>query len=158
MGAAVMVANASVRESVTFTNVASDGYYGDPVNESRTFNSVGGYAVGRIDLTGQITQVTAGDYAGEGLIEAKHPNGRTRVIQMFNIGGYSGTLNGTASFYLSNSSNPAGTWTFKFFESYDDGGNGTVDKNWDSLQVDYTDELLNATPPFFCITNQAISK
>lgn len=147
-----LYATATVHETVTYTNVDSDGEYGDPVNEIRTFNATGltagnvPYSLGALQLYGTISSVQGADFALEGLIEVTHPNSMMAVVQMFPGEFTFGILTGSASLVLAPGSSAAGTWSFRFFEDYDDGGNGFVDKIWNSLQIDFTDELPDAPP------------
>ena len=39
--------------------------------------------------------------------------------------------------FFDNAGDPAGTWIFDFYESYDDGGDGLPDANWDNIDFDF---------------------
>ncbi len=69
-------------------------------------------------------------------------------VQLFTSSGFTGTIVGTRNTSVSGLTslpfNPQGqTWTFRFFESFNDGGSTVNDANWENLTVTF-----NAfTPP-----------
>jgi Immunoglobulin I-set domain len=132
------VAWATPRETVTFSNVPSDGILGDPANAVRTGNFAGGYALGRVDFSGTLTSQQSRTWRTDSRVLVTAPGGQTGTIQPFTSGGTFTSLSFSGSVFM-----PAGTgfgaWTFRFYESVDDGGPGTVDATM-TLTLTLTDE------------------
>ncbi|MEZ5083888.1 MAG: hypothetical protein R2750_10630 [Bacteroidales bacterium] len=121
------------QETVPFTNVPSQGTSG-VVTYNVTLT--GGYTLGSIDWDGFASTIESGTYGSELTLAISGPLGSTS----FALG--SGTtyapgaaFNGSTGFF-SMAGDPAGTWTFDFYESYNDGGAGP-DANWDNIDFDF---------------------
>jgi hypothetical protein len=134
-------AGAQVRESVTYTNVNSDGPANHPVNEVRTYLASGGYTMSSMRIAGTLTRINSNSWASEALIRITAPNGAFTDFQMFNQRSFT-TLTGVGTVYTV-PFNPAGNWTFRFYESYDDGGPGNVDARWDSITFEYREDPVH---------------
>ncbi|MEN3002669.1 MAG: PEP-CTERM sorting domain-containing protein [Armatimonadota bacterium] len=138
IAALVASAGAQVQESVTYTNVNSNGPLGNAVNEIRTYNATGGYTMRSLRIEGQLTRVHSASYAREALIQITAPGGAQTTFQMFTQGAFT-TLQGSGTVYTV-PFNPAGNWTFRFYESFDDGGTGSVDARWDYITFEYRED------------------
>jgi len=131
-------AGAQVQESVTYTNVNSDGRVGDAVNEVRTYSASGGYTMRSMRIAGTLTRINSASFAREARIRITAPNGAFTDFQMFTQGSFT-TLTGEGRVYTV-PFNPAGNWTFRFYESFDDGGTSSVDARWDSITFEYRED------------------
>lgn len=135
------VAGADVRETFSFSGLVSDG---DSAASSQagktTFSAVGGYSLGRIDVTGTLRSFGIGSYGSESRVQVARPGGGFVELQPFpSAGDIFSTLTWTGSFFTGVGSNPAGGWNVATFESFDDGG-VSDDAIWDSLTFNFTDE------------------
>lgn len=138
LAALMASAGAQVQESVTYTNVNSNGPLNNAVNEVRTYSASGGYTMRSMRIAGTLTRVNASSYASEARIRITAPNGAFTDFQMFTQGSFT-TLTGEGRVYTA-PFNPAGSWTFRFYESFDDGGTGSVDARWDSITFEYRED------------------
>jgi hypothetical protein len=140
LAALMASAGAQVQESVTYTNVNSDGRVGDAVNEVRTYSASGGYTMRSMRIAGTLTRINSASFASEARIRITAPNGAFTDFQMFAQGSFT-TLTGEGRVYtVPFNFNPAGDWTFRFYESFDDGGPGNVDARWDSITFEYRED------------------
>jgi len=138
LAALMASAGAQVRESVTYTNVNSDGLNGNAVNEVRIYSASGGYTMRSMRIAGTLTRINSASFAREALIRITAPNGVFTDFQMFTQTSFT-TLTGEGRVYTV-PFDPAGNWTFRFYESFDDGGPGNVDARWDSITFEYRED------------------
>jgi hypothetical protein len=138
LAALMASAGAQVQESVTYTNVNSNGPVGNAVNEVRTYSASGGYTMRSMRIAGTLTQINPISYASEARIRITAPNGAFTDFQMFTQTLFT-TLTGEGRVYTV-PLNPAGNWTFRFYESPDDGGTSSVDARWDSITFEYRED------------------
>jgi len=138
LAALMASAGAQVQESVTYTNVNSNGPLGNAVNEVRTYSASGGYTMRSMRIAGTLTRIHPSSYASEARIRITAPNGAFTDFQMFALGSFT-TLTGEGRVYTA-PFNPAGNWTFRFYESFDDGGTSSVDARWDSITFEYRED------------------
>jgi hypothetical protein len=138
LAALMASAGAQVQESVTYTNVNSNGSDGNAVNEVRTYSASGGYTMRSMRIAGTLTQINSSSYASEARIRITAPNGAFTDFQMFTQFSFT-TLTGEGRVYTV-PFNPVGNWTFRFYESYDDGGTSSVDARWDSITFEYRED------------------
>ncbi len=133
-------------ESVNFTNVASYNELGDPNNTVLTHTFTGGFNLGRVDWAGVLSEVNTGTFASEARIQITPSVGAPFALQLSSVGGFGpAPINVSGSGFVGpQGMDPAGLWSFEFFESFDDGND--ADANWDNLTLTLTDEL---TPPGF---------
>jgi hypothetical protein len=131
-------AGAQVQESVTYTNVDSNGPVNHAVNEVRTYSASGGYTMRSMRIAGTLTRINSASFAREALIRITAPNGVFTDFQMFTQTSFT-TLTGEGRVYTV-PFNPAGNWTFRFYESFDDGGTSSVDARWDSITFEYRED------------------
>src|SRR5262249_45564658 len=141
-------ANATVRETFNFSALPSDGAAAtDPTAGSAGFSSAGGYALGRIDVTGVLRSTGIGSWGGESRIRVLRPGGGLVDLQAFpSVGTTVPPLSLSGSFFHGTGVGPVGGWNIKTFESFDDSGG--ADAIWDSLQFKFTDEPPAAPTAF----------
>jgi hypothetical protein len=137
-------AAAAPRESVQFDGAISNGVKNDPANEVRLHSFIGGYALGRIDYSGSLTSIHAKTWRRDARILVLSPDGAAFDLQPFPSGGPFSELSFSGSFYLPLGTAPEGTWTFRCYEAFDDGGPALPDASWD-ITFTLTDEP--APPP-----------
>jgi len=137
---AAATASATVRETFAFTGIGSDGSSASsPAAGTAMFTAVGGYSLGRIDVSGTLTSQGIGSWGSESRVRLQHPLGGFVDLQPFPGASTTfTTLSFTGSMYVSPGLDPIGGWTVKTFESFDDGGG--VDAIWDALEFRFTDE------------------
>ncbi len=130
------VAVASI-ESVTFERVLSQATPG-LVSYNATLG--GGYDLGDIDWTGIVTPLDATTYGYELRMRAWWSGGpQHATIQLGS--GYEyppGTTFTGRSSLLLGVGDPAGTWRFDFYDSYDDGSDGLADARWDTITLGFS--------------------
>jgi hypothetical protein len=141
---------AAPQESANFTAVISNGPNGNAVNQIRTNEFTGTYAVGKVRVSGDLTAINTGTFAGEANILVTPPSGPTFILDPFAAqGGFTGTV--SVSDFVFTLPTPvasaAGTWTFRFFESFDDGGVASDDASWDTITITLDDEVPPPPPP-----------
>jgi hypothetical protein len=137
--AAARAGLATPREMVTFTAVPSDGVLNDPANAVRSANFAGGYALGRIDFSGTLTSVQPRTWRTDSRILVTAPSGATATIQPFTTGTTFTTVPFSGSLYTAVGVDPVGTWSFRFYEAFDDGNPGDVDALC-TITITLTDE------------------
>jgi hypothetical protein len=142
------VANASPRETLTFSNVASDGEEGGASNVVLTSLVTGGYGVTKVRVSATLNAVNPGTYGTEAMLKITPPGGTPFYIQLSAVDAPYTTLTYTnVDVYLpSPVAEAAGTWEVRFFELYDDGG---VDANWSNLSITLDDQA----PGYFEVTD-----
>ena len=106
-----------------------------------TYNAdlVGGYNMGLLDWNGFCVPINSITYGSELMLDISGPLGSS-TIQL----GTGSQFPGGAWFSgsneaFSNGGDPAGTWTFDFYESYDDGADGLPDATWDEIHFTFND-------------------
>ncbi len=130
-------AGAEVRESIRFASLFSSGAPGATDNSSRTITLQGGYTLDHIDWAGilsPLTQRTRGDHA---LVRITRPDGSVRTIALGSGGPFSDRDPFFGSSTLPAGVDPAGSWTFEFYELQDD--TPGFDARWDRLQLNFHD-------------------
>lgn len=144
-------ASAAIVESVTYNNVLSRGLLGAPNNEIRTYNVTGSYANGlsAVYVAGTLTEINTGTYASEARVQVTHPLGLSRIYQPFTTTSFTGSIAIPAgsNFVHGYGVQPGGTWTFRFYESFDDGSDGVEDARWDDITFSYDDNVTGAAQP-----------
>jgi hypothetical protein len=138
---------AAPRESVTFTAVDSVNSLNDAANITTIATFTGGYRVGKIRISGDLTSAIAGTFASEARIRVTAPGGATFTIQPFTTGDFSGTINVTdaVTTLASPINEAAGAWSFQFYESFNDGTG--PDATWDNISITLDDEVPAPPPP-----------
>jgi hypothetical protein len=136
--------NATVRETVSFNNVNSNGLLNNASNTVVVHPLTGGYALGRVRFSGSLVSVNANTHAADAHVLVTAPNGATFTFRPFVIQGLFSTLTFDQSMYVPGVTSAAGPWTFRFYEIVDNGGPSGVDARW-TMSIQFTDEL--AVPP-----------
>lgn len=133
-------ARATVRETFTLSGLPSDGSSATAATAGTgTFASTGGYALGRIDVSGTLVSTGIGSWGSESRVRLQSPLGGFLDVQPFPAAGATfTTLSFSGSMFVGAGANPLGGWTVKTFESFDDSGG--VDANWSNLEFRFTDE------------------
>lgn len=146
LGTTTLTALAAPHETVTFTDVASEGEEGDAANQVREHTFTGGYAVGHVRVTATLTEVATATYASEAQITVTPPGGSPFVIAPFSDAGFNGSISVTdrsirvtPSVALS-----AGPWSFRFYETYLDATTGP-DATWSTISLTLDDDV--SLPP-----------
>ena len=132
----------------------SNGAAGNALNGVYTFNYAGpSFFPGNFRFSGTLTDNGVGTWSSEARWRVIAPSGET-----FTMGaGLTGSSNTTPGPFVANNltvntggslagvANSVGTWTFRAFESANDGGN-TVDAFWSNFSFDF-DDFTPPTPP-----------
>lgn len=136
--------------------IASNG--GTPTNATTgagngvvTFNYAGpAFRTGNVVFNGLATKVNTGTFASELRYRIYNPLGQFLDSGAFGSPGSSSwtTFNAinvtrAAASPFASAANSVGTWTVRFYESFDDGGTSSVDANWTNISMDFQD----FTPP-----------
>lgn len=142
--AALAIPAFAASETASFVGVESRNNQGDPNNVILTHTFTGGFALGKVNWAGQLSEVNTGTFGSEARVQITPSVGAPFALQLSGTGGF-----GPAPLAVSGSgfvgpqgSDPAGLWSFEFFESFSDTDPG-VDAIWDNLDITLTDE----TPP-----------
>jgi hypothetical protein len=123
-------------ETVSFYSIPSQGSAG---MASYTATLGGGYTMGALDWNGFASVLNSATYGSELTLDLSGPLGAATITlgsgTTFSPGawfsGSTGAFDGLGD--------PAGTWTFDFYESYDDGGDGQPDAIWDEIHFTFND-------------------
>jgi hypothetical protein len=128
------------RESVTFTEVISNGALNSASNSLRSAVFTGDYTVTRVRVAGTLTKINTQTLAREARIQVTPPSGPSFILQPFTQGSFAGSIStSTYVFTLAVPVAPAaGEWNFRFYESFDDPGN---DARWDTITFTLDDSL-----------------
>ncbi len=99
---------------------------------SYTAAITGGFALGSIDWDGMVTELYAGTWGSELTVDISGPLGSATIVLGSGYS-YTGPVNFTGSDATFAGLDPVGVWTFDFYETYDDGGDGLPDANWNDI-------------------------
>lgn len=152
--AAAGTASAGFSTGVQAGPLDSNGAAGNALNGVYTFNYAGpAFLPGNFRFSGTLTDNGVGTWSSEARWRVIAPSGET-----FTMGsGLTGSTNSTPGPFVANNltvntggalagvANSVGTWTFRAFESANDGGN-TVDAFWSNFSFDF-DDFTPPTPP-----------
>ncbi|HYE63016.1 MAG TPA: DVUA0089 family protein [Phycisphaerales bacterium] len=132
-------AEASPRETLSFTSAFSDGGEFSPANAVETRTLAGGYGVSKIRVSGTLTAVSPFTYASEAIFKVTPPGAAPFYVQMSGLQDVftSITFVDVELYLPAPLAQSAGVWEVRFFETYDDGGPDAV---WESLSVTLDDE------------------
>lgn len=119
----------------------SAGALGDAGNGSFSFNYAGAaFTVGDIIFTGDLTDGGVGTWGSEASVAVTNPGGIVGTVGLGSGTTFAGTVAvgpntiGGGSALWGN--DVVGTWTFEFFESFDDAG---IDATWTNVNFDFYD-------------------
>jgi len=139
-------AYAEPQETVTFNNVITEGALDTGGNTELTTNFTGAYTVTKLRFSGTLNSTTAGTWPDDSRIRVTTPSGQTILVHPFTTtGGF--TSISTSGDFIINLTTPEvanGTWTFRFYESFDDTG---VDAYWEPATFTLDDEAPPPPPP-----------
>jgi hypothetical protein len=108
----------------------------------------GGYTMGMLDWNGFAAAIQQYTYGSELLLELSGPLGATQIELGYGSSYYPGAwFSGTSGFF-NQAGDPAGTWTFDFWDDYDDGGDGLPDATWDEIHFTFN-EYMPPPPPVY---------
>lgn len=107
----------------------------------RTYNvtSTGGYTLGAIDWSGYATTLHSDTWGSELRCDLSGPLGSGQLLLGTGTTYAPGASFTGSSQLFSEMGDPAGVWTFDFYESYDDGSDGQPDATWSSIQFTFND-------------------
>jgi len=131
---AVAVVEAS--EMVSFASVDSQA---SPGLVTYDFDLVGGYTLGAIDWDGFASTIQDYTYGSELRLGVSGPLGSGEITLGSGTSYAPGSAFSGSSYLFNGAGDPAGTWTFDFYESYDDGGDGLPDATWDYIDFLFGD-------------------
>lgn len=139
---------ASPQETAPFTLIDSNGPNGSVANTVSNYTATGGYQLGKIVTNGVLNSVNPATYSGEARIQVTPAGGQPSfIIQPFS--GLTFTQVTATDFQTavpSGGYDPAGSWEFRFFESFDDGGTASIDANWESVSFTYDNDVPPPPP------------
>ncbi len=98
---------------------------------SYTASITGGFAMASLDWSGIAETINAGTYGSELTCDISGPLGAQTITL-----GSGATYSPSAAFAGSTAlfvGDPAGVWTFDFYETYDDGGDSLPDATWNDI-------------------------
>ncbi len=139
-------------EVVSFTAVDSQATSG---LVSYTATVTGGFTMSSLDWDGFASTINSGTYGSELRCDISGPLGTAFLT----LG--SGTTYAPGAAFTGTDStlaggDPAGVWTFDFYESYDDGADGLPDATWDTIDFDFSD-LPVCVGPDDCASAQLLT-
>ncbi|MDX2147230.1 MAG: hypothetical protein SFZ23_06875 [Planctomycetota bacterium] len=138
-------AMADVRETTTFTGVISDGLLGTAENTVTNFNATGGYQLRKLTVSGTLTGINPETFALESRIQVTPPGGRAPfIIQPFTTADFPSGFTFNVDVPFITAFDPAGQWTFRYYESFNDAGQ---DAQWDTITFAYDDTAPPPPPP-----------
>ena len=133
---------AVLQETVSFVNVPSQGGSG---MVSYNMPVVGGYNMGNLDWDGYASVINAGTYGSELTLDISGPLGAATITLGSGTSYSPGAAFAGVSSAFDGAGDPAGAWTFDFYETYDDGGDGMPDATWDNIDFGFYDWVPGPT-------------
>lgn len=137
---------AAERETVTFSNVNSDGQTGAASNVIKSATFSGTYGVRRIRMSGLLTQLNIDSYEDDAMVEVQPPGSSGWISIEWSADNEfpdAVAADGELYFDLPDIVSASGTWKFRFSESdYDEAG---IDARWTSVTFALDDGV--APPP-----------
>jgi hypothetical protein len=139
---------ASPQETASFNNIDSNGPNGSFVNTVTNYTANGGYSLGKIVTNGVLNSVNVGTWSGEARVQVTPAGGQPSfIIQPFTGLTFTQVIASNFQTAVPNPGyDPAGSWEFRFFESFDDGGTASVDANWESVSFTYDNDVPPPPP------------
>jgi hypothetical protein len=135
-----------VRETATIPTAQSFGRQGNPSNTIVTATLTGTWDNGGTQTPYTVRQVVVGmtlasGFMNEGSILVTAPGGEQFIISPRRGGTSPQTYSGLVTIPVSQISNVAGTWTFEFFDLWDDGGSTGVDSTFTDVTIGFDDDV-----------------
>ncbi|MBU6413920.1 MAG: hypothetical protein KGS45_10625 [Planctomycetes bacterium] len=139
---------AAPQETASFTSIDSNGPNGSVANTVTNYTATGGYSLGKMVTNGTLNSVNPATYSLEARIQVTPAGGQPSfIIQPFTNFAFSQEI--AVDFQTtvpSGGYNPAGSWEFRFFESFDDGGTASIDANWESVSLTFDNDVPPPPP------------
>jgi hypothetical protein len=104
-----------------------------------TATLTGGFNMGMLDWEGFATAYESATYGSELLCDISGPLGSAQLTLGTGTTYYPGAWFSGQSGAFNNLGDPAGTWTFDFWDDYDDGGDGQPDAIWDEIHFTFNE-------------------
>jgi len=127
---------ASAAEVVTFYDVYSQAASG-MVSYPATL--MGGYMMGALNWTGTVSPLHGSTYGSELRCNLNGPLGAATLTLGTGTTFANYTVFSGVSNVYAGDGDPAGAWTFDFYESYDDGGDGQPDAIWHNISFTFNE-------------------
>ncbi len=119
----------AAQENFELLDKISNGIYGAAANSVANHVVAGGYGLTSIELSGTLKSLHPKTWASDSRLEITSPIGTKVQFQPVSGGTYT-QLNFGGTVLIDAGTDPAGDWTFRFFEIFDDGG-ALPDAEWD---------------------------
>jgi hypothetical protein len=147
------------QESVTFTAVESRNHIDSATNVLLTHAFTGAYTVRKLTITGTLQDTAGtGTYAREASIKVTPPSGSPFIIQPFggdDTGLAAGVTVPAGSFTAPLAPvTAAGTWSYQFFEYWDDTADDAPNATWNTVTITLDDAAQAIPAPY----NPSVSK
>ncbi len=140
------IAGAAPRETATFSGVPSIGTQNDPENAVLTNAFAGGYTATQTRLTATLQAIDPFTFREDSRIAVTPPGAVAFALQPFVAGGAFTTVSVTDQVTDIVDVAAAGTWTFRFYESFVDAGFGP-DAQWTNFALTLDDGAPPPPPP-----------
>ncbi len=137
-------------EVVSFYNVDSQA---GPGMVTYNANLGGGYTLGNIDWAGFCVPINSATFGSELTLDISGPLGSATWTLGSGTTFPGGALFSGSSAAFFGAGDPVGTWTFDFYESFDDGSDGLPDATWD--YIDFTFKEYIVKPPIYTFNMDA---
>jgi hypothetical protein len=122
---------------------------------SHTVTLAGGYNLGDISWDGFALPYNTGTYGSELRLSVSGPLGSALITLGSGTTFPAGANFTGTSVAFAGGGDPAGVWTFDFYESYDDGGDGLPDAIWDDICFTFN-EAVGCFGPDTCAEAELI--
>lgn len=137
LAAALLVSGTALAaETVSFTNVPSQSAAGIMSYDATL---TGGYTLGTIDWSGFAETINDATYGSELRADLSGPLGSGTLTLGIGTGYAPGASFTGSSGLFDGAGDPAGVWTFDFYESFDDGSDDLPDANWTNIEFSFND-------------------
>jgi hypothetical protein len=140
-------------ETVSFTEVDSQATSGVA---SYTATVTGGFTLASIGWDGMVTELYPGTWGYDLTVDISGPLGAA-TITLGDGYAFTGPVNFSGIDATLAGGDPAGEWTFDFYESYDDGFDGLPDATWNTIDFDFSD-VFPCSGPDDCASAQILEE
>lgn len=132
----VLACGALAAESIMFEAIPSQS---DAGLVAYNATLAGGYALGTVDWDGFATPISSGTYGSELRCDISGPLGAATLTLGTGTTYPGGSAFSGLSYAFDGLGDPAGDWTFDFYESYDDSPYDEPDATWDDITFNFND-------------------
>ncbi len=137
-------AMATTHDTFSFTSQVSNGTNGSALNQVSTASTLNSYPVARVRVNGTLVSGGVNSYEAEAHILVTPPSGPAFTLQPFSQSVPFTTITTPEGGYVYDLPpgfpNSHGTWTFRFYESFDDPG---IDATWQNISFTIDDGTTN---------------